>query len=247
MRQHRNYNMSIEIDGSVLDIASLVAYYKFSTGALTTDSGNGAGHTLTAVSAPSEVAGKYGTGASFITDDAYSATDHADFKPTGAFSVSTWIYSTPSATQQMIFQSFSRNTNYAGIYFSISSDGYAYIRSCKNSGTVSGTDFQTCSGSVSLDDSKWHFIVGTWDTTNLNIFVDGISAATPVAWANAPVYAATNYVRVACENRSGTNQNFSDVALTIDDLAVWNGKALTATEVLYLYGRTFDFFSFFRP
>jgi len=46
-----------EIDGSALDVASLVAYYKFTSGALTTDSGNGAGHALTAISVPTEDAG----------------------------------------------------------------------------------------------------------------------------------------------------------------------------------------------
>ena len=88
--------------------AQLKAYYRFSTGALTTDS-SGEGHTLTAISDPSEDSGGvFGYAVALDGNDAYSATDHADFKPTGNFTIGGWIKAS-SAHSACVLQSFSQN------------------------------------------------------------------------------------------------------------------------------------------
>jgi len=215
------------ITGIIAD-ANLKAYYRFSTGALTTDS-SGEGHTLTDISDPAEVAGVFGEAVSLDGNDAYSATDHADFKPTGNFTIGCWVKTSAAG---LIFQSYSANTNRAGIYLYVNGLGVR-LASAKNTGVTINTDYKQIDGNTSVVDGVWHFVVGTWDGSYLRIYTDGRNDATPVAWANAPVYAATNYVRIGCNNAAGTNGAF--LTGVIDDLFIINGTALTADEIGGIY------------
>ena len=211
----------------------LKAYYRFKEGALTTDD-SGEGHTLTAISVPVEGIGKFGSGIYLSGDDAYSATDHADFKPTGNFTIGAWVKTSTSANQ-FIFQSFSQNTKQAGIrLFVYSSSGYKIrFDSSKNTGTTVGTDYQQVISTTNVNDGNWHFAVGTWDGTYLKLYIDGTQEGGNVGWANAPVYAATNYVRVGCQNNTGTDGTFFTGSL--DDVFLFNGVALSADQIKELY------------
>ena len=222
-------------DAYSLGVPSSVAYYRFSTGALTTDS-SGKAHTLAAISVPTEDAsGKFGYAAAFAGDDAYSAVDDADFKPTGNFSISAWVKVLNNAAEAYIFQSYARNTNYAGIALSVSSAGLAVFYSAKNTGTTLHTDYEYAIGATVIDDGNWHHLIGTWDGANLKLYVDnvldGVNAT--VAWTNAPAYQATNYVRVACRNLIGGNDNF--LTGSVDDFTIFNGEALNAEEIGRIY------------
>jgi hypothetical protein len=62
----------------------------------------------------------------------------------------------------------------------------------------------------------------------MKLFMDG-KLQNSVAWANAPAYAATNYVRVGCRNVTGTNDLFFNGVL--DDVFLLNGTALTEGEI----------------
>lgn len=221
--------MSIElINHSLYDDANLKAYYRFESGALTTDS-SGEGHTLTAISDPAEDAsGKFGGAVALDGDDAYSATDHADFKPTGNFTIGAWV-KTGNTGDTVIFQSYSVNTNVAGIKLWKRDTGVCVLTSGNNTGTTAPTNYQNINGGTNIEDSAWHFVVGTWDGSNLNLYVDGASDATAVSYTNAPAYAATNYVRVGCGNLSGTNNEFFTGSL--DDVFIMNGTALSAAQI----------------
>jgi large repetitive protein len=207
----------------------LKAYYRFESGALTTDS-SGESHTLTAISDPAEDTGKWSGAVAFDGNDAYSAVDHADFKPTGNFTIGAWVKT--SVDTGGIFQSYSANTNIAGIQI-LTVSNIARLISGKNNGTVQGTHYQIIDGTTNVCDGNWHFVVGTWDGSYLRIYVDGVSDATAVSWANAPAYAATNYVRLGCRNRTGTNEIF--LTGSLDDVFILNGKALSDYEVLSIY------------
>lgn len=215
---------------SLASSANLKAYYKFESGALTTDN-SGNSHTLTAISDPAEGTGKFGGGVDLDGNDAYSAVDHADFKPTGVFSVGAWIKT--SNADQMIFQSFSQNTAWAGIFFYLSATtGYLVLASGRNTGTTQSTNWQQVVGTTSLKDGAWHHVAGVWDGSYLRIYVDG-RHENSIAWANAPAYAATNYVRVGCYNTAGSNSLF--FTGSIDDLFLLNGTALTPDQIDELY------------
>jgi hypothetical protein len=212
--------------------ASLKAYYRFSTGDLTTDS-SGEGHTLTDIGDPAEVDGVFGKAADFDADDAYSATDHDDFKPTGAFTIGLWIKKNTGGSV-FVFQSYSNSgTVFSGIYLYVTSTGEIQLVSGKNSGNVQGTDFQLVKSTTKINDNAWHFVVSTWDGSHLRMYVDGLSNATAVAWANAPVYAATNYVRIGCRCLVGTNAQF--LTGQLDDVFLLNGTALTGEQINHIY------------
>jgi hypothetical protein len=221
--------------------ANLKAYYRFESGALTTDT-SGEGHTLTAISDPAEDAsGKFGGAVALDGNDAYSATDHADFKPTGNFTIGFWIKDSAAETD-FVFNSYSYDGSvYAGILMYVNATtGYVSLFSAKNTGKVANTDMKTLTGDVNVCDGNWHFVVGTWDGSKLYLYVDGAEDAN-VAWANAPAYAATNYVRIGCRKMSAAAE---DLYLTgsLDDVFLLNGTALTAEEVkgLYIGWKTFN-------
>jgi len=207
------------------------AYYRFESGAFTTDS-SGNSHTLTDLSDSAEVTGKFGGGAGLDSNDAFSAVNDADFRPTGDFTIGAWIKASSTGVRKTIFQSYSQNTDIAGIRLLISNGGYLDLISGKNNGTTEGVNYKSCVGDVSIDDNAWHFVVGTWDGAKLYVYVDGIED-TQEAWTDAPAYAATNYVRVGCRNNDGTNEEF--LVGSIDDVFLLNGTALSGEEVLGIY------------
>lgn len=210
--------------------SSVKAYYRFESGDLTTDS-SGNSHTLTAVSDPAETTGKFNGGVALDGNDAYSIADHADFKPTGNFTVGCWVNSSTLASQRY-FSSFSQNTNFAGWWIGCNSSGYVSIVSGKNTGTVAGTDYGQVIDSVDINDGSWHIIIGTWDGSKLHLYKDGTEIGTGTTWANAPVYAATNYVRFGCYSTAGTNTAF--VTGSMDDIFIINGAAISAADALKL-------------
>ena len=221
---------------NALDLLSdplLKAYYRFENGALANDS-SGEGHTLTAISVPVEnISGRFGSAITLAGDDAYSAVDHANFKPTGNFSISAW-FKTGSTALQVIFQSFAyAGSKYAGSLLYINpATGLISFAMGKNTGAVLGTDLQIVTSAFSVIDSKWHNIVATWDGSDMRLYIDGI-LETKTAWANANAYQATNYVRIGCQNNTGSNISFFIGSL--DDVAIFNGKVLTDTEINEIY------------
>lgn len=215
---------------------SLKAYYRFSSGALTTDSKDS--HTLTAISDPAEDAsGKFGGAVVLDGNDGYYATDHSDFKPTGVFTMGAWIKTSTTTGIQNILTSFNyAASKFAGIQIRVDANKFS-LYSFRNTGISAGTDYQVVTGGTSVSDGNWHLVVGTWDGSYLRVYVDGTSDATAVAWSYAPGYQATNYVQIGYEDddTNAVGQFFNG---SLDDLFIFNGKALSATEISNLYNGT---------
>jgi hypothetical protein len=216
--------------------SSLKAYYRFESGALTTDS-SGTSNTLTAISDPAETTGKFGGGVELDNNDAYSIEDDASLKPTGNFTVGAWIKHSTSTGQHNIFASYSENTNVAGFNIGMNANAQGQKKASfiigNNTGTTPNTNYKTLAGNIIIDDNLWHFVVATWNGTTMSLYVDGLLDAS-VAWSTAPAYAATNYVRVGCVTISGVlTSNFWNGDL--DDIFLLNGKALSAEEIRSLY------------
>jgi len=151
-----------------------------------------------------------------------SAVDAASLKPSANFTIEFWVKpaSTP-ASYANIFQSYSENTNQAGIIVGLLSSNKIQFISGRNTGNVEGTDFKnlTSVNTITNDNSTWTHIACVYDSTNMYIYFNG-TLDTSVAWANNPGYAATNYVRIGCRNITGTNDFFWDGV--IDDVRLWN-------------------------
>jgi hypothetical protein len=219
------------IKSALFGKSELKAYYRFESGAETTDS-SGNSRTLVAISDPASTTGKFGNGIDLDATDAYSMTDHADVKPTGAFTLSMWG-SKASATDCVGIGNYSDSGSKEwGISLGVTSGGVARLTSARNTGSVLNTDYKRCDGTTNICDSALHFIVGTWDLATMKIYVDG-KLETSVAWANAPGYNATGQPRIGCVYYSGVNNYFWTGV--IDDVALLNGVALTAEQIRELY------------
>lgn len=190
---------------------------------------NGADTNIT-YSAGNAKFGSYGAGFNGASSKIV-LTDHADFKPTGPFTIGAWI-KTNSGSQNPVFQSYSANTNAAGFRLVHEAAGVMSLYSLKNTGTTATVDYDVATGTTNINDNAWHFVVGTWDGSWLRIYIDGVLDGQKY-WANAPAYAATNYVRIGCQNLSGADGNFFSGA--IDDVFLINGYALGETNIKDIY------------
>lgn len=213
------------------DSSALKAYYRFEASALTTDS-SGNSHTLTAVSDPADTTGVFGGGVALDSDDCYTIVDHANLKPTGAFTIGAWINLNASGSNQTIFQSYSQNSNVAGIQFVVTAAGKLNCIIGDNTGTTLNTDYKDFTANTTLSDGTTYFVVVTWDTATIRIYLNGNHDGS-VASTIVPGYAATNYIRVGAANTSGTNINFFNGMM--DDLFLVNGTALSADQIKELY------------
>ncbi|MBL0144540.1 MAG: LamG domain-containing protein [Chitinophagaceae bacterium] len=92
---------------------------------------------------------------------------------------------------------------------------------------ISGTA-PNATGTTTITDGNWHYLVGTYDGTDLKIYVDGVLEATtadvsvPMTGAN-PLYI-------------GTSAGSSKLNGSLDEVSIWN-TALTATQINNLIGQ----------
>lgn len=161
----------------------------------------------------------------------------ASLRPTGNFSISAWFKIGSTAAQRYVFDSYSQSpTNVAGIGLGLNVEGASArkigVISGKNTGagSVCTTDFCTAVSTTNVDDNRWHFAVGLWDSSLLKLYIDGVLQDTS-SWASALVYAAGNQVRIGNLFQASNAAYFSG---TIDDVHLYN-RALSAAEVMQLY------------
>jgi len=166
--------------------------------------------------------------------DAFSATDHADFKPTGAFTVGAWFKTTVAAAQNFSQSSAYTSSKLSGWWLVITAAGLVEFGSAKNTGQSYPTDYgQSSSGVTAYKDGLWHWAVGVYDGAHLNLYVDAVLCSDIQAWTSAPVYQATNYVRVGNGSDTGDSYNFFNGNL--DEVFVINGTAWNQATVTSYY------------
>ena len=194
----------------------LVSYYKLN--ANSNDSVGSNNGTDTAISYAT--AGIIGNCATFNgTTSQIAIADTTSLKPAN-ISISLWFKSTSADVSQMLVSKYSSATpkNY---YLQIYS-GTVYF------GLGNGTSFVTIASSASTyNDSNWHHLVATFDGTNLNLYINGISVATPVAMSGSLTYEATSVY-------FGANNGVGFLTGSLDELAIFS-RALSASEIAAIY------------
>lgn len=168
------------------------------------------------------------------TADGFSAVDGTDFQPTGVFTVGFWGKANSDTGLHTAFQSYSQNTNVAGWNIGINVPSIGPHKATFLIGPNTGTAYGAVVGNTTIDDGVWHWVVGVWDGSNMYLYVDGVSDATPVAWTNAPGYAATNYVRVGCE-KYNTSAEAKFWNGNLDETFILNGTAWSSSTVSSFY------------
>lgn len=160
-----------------------------------------------------------------------SIVDAASLKPSGNFTIQAWIkYTTASDNNTYLIFASRNNTGgkYSGfeLYLDV---GKVNLFSAKNTGTVSGTDFQVATSTGTVNDGAWHHIAGTYDGSNLTCFIDGVQDG-QTAWTNAAAYNATNYPRIA-ELKTDTDGDILFFDGKIDEVRLYS-VARTGANIL---------------
>ena len=201
---------------------STVAYYKMADATDETGSYN-----LTASNVDFNVQGKYGFAGKFNGTNSYLYAANSVQQPTKNFSVSCWVnfYTIKAASTGIVANFKSGGTpqigwaiaHQNGTPFQFWADGTASSNGAKAQGTtnpVAGT---------------WYNIVGTYDGTNIKIYVNGSLEGT-TAYSATP--AQTDQPLVIGRWYGNYNDYYTDGK--IDQVRIFN-KAISAAEVTTLY------------
>lgn len=108
--------------------------------------------------------------------------------PPNFLTVCAWVKTTgPDTTRNMMV--FARDGGDAGHVWQlgINSSGVTFFKVFKAEATSA-----TATGSRVITDGEWHFIMGTWDGTNITIFVDGATDGSPTALSGTAINQTNN-------------------------------------------------------
>jgi hypothetical protein len=173
-------------------------------------------------------AGKFSNAAIFNgTTGKIVVTDTALLKPTGEFTIGMWFKTSNTGAIKGLFQTYSANTNVAGILFRINASNVLELFVGKNTGTTINVDYSLFTGVTNVTDNVYHYAVFSYRNNYMQLYLDGVLEASGFSFA--PAYAATNYVRIGVSDSTGTDSNFMNGQ--IDDLYLINGYALDEKTV----------------
>jgi len=153
---------------------------------------------------------------------AVSITDATNLKPTGAFSWSMRFKTSNTGAIKALMQSWSQNTNSAGLRVSITAGNVLKWDQGNNTGTTDGTNLFSLTGTTNVCDGNWHKVTISYQGNWGKIILDGKIEV--MGFMLVPAYAGTNYVRIGCFCSSGTNGSYMNGQ--IDDCYLINGFAV---------------------
>lgn len=213
-------NASQNVTGTSLD-TGLVGLWSFDgrdISSTTAFDRSGSGNNGTLTSGPVAAIGKVGQGLRFDGLDDYVSVSTAPVLSNKPMSVSFWFKGDVSPTNYDGIMGKTTNAGWSdgwGFYF-LGSNLYYFIENY-----AANTAFSAIS-----NPREWNHVVGTWDGTNINIYINGVSGT-----ADTYTGSMTTTPNFAI-GRLGTDQfNFKG---SIDETRIYN-RALTAAEVKLLY------------
>jgi cysteine-rich repeat protein len=143
------------------------------------------------------------------------------------FSVSAWINPALDSQDHAIYGNTWSN---AGYLLRVTADNKIRFILVENGTTYNGMDSNVLS-------AGWHHIVGTWDGTNVRVFVDGVEESiTPIANGTVTTINTSAHTFIGSTGQSGSEKFFLG---SIDDVRVY-GRALPVNEVSDLFGGSCD-------
>ena len=156
-------------------------------------------------------------------DDYISVPNNSVFQLTKALSVSAWIKGNSwgsGSYANIILRKGDGNPNNWQLAVE---NGYVALG-------LDGNDGSNAHGNTLLQTGQWYHVVGTWDGSNIRIYVNGVLDNTPAARA-APINTDTRPVYLG--GRIGSTNIFNGV---VDDVRLFN-HGLDADEVTVLKAR----------
>jgi predicted alpha-1,2-mannosidase len=226
----------------------LEAHWAFDEGSGTTTANSAPdaiNNTGTLVNGTSWVSpGKIGPAALNFSDSSHpyvEVPDAADLDPTNGLTVSAWVYPLDwNGNHRIVEKGNNANgLNYGDNQYRLTAESNVlkfelYLDTANG---FSAVDVTAALPSV----NAWHFIAGTWDGTNLNLYVDNVLVATNSnAIGTLPAYGSTADAPgpLFIGNKNDSDGNSGDAFNgNIDDVRIYN-RAITAAEVAILYNQT---------
>ena len=147
------------------------------------------------------------------------------------FSVSVWIKpddATPAANEYLYYIMSAGGGGKLGFW--LDTTGKINFR-------VFSGSAKTITSTATLADNTWYHIVGTWDGNTINLYIDGASAATPVAATDAYNSTTGNTWATFGAYRFGATGASKGGWYTGEagQLAIWNNIALSESQISSLY------------
>lgn len=198
-------------------------------------SGSGYTGTLTNMSqAVSNVVGKIGQGLRFDGVNNYVSVPHnASLTPTGDYTITAWVKTSSTASEQSVVTKFDASGNYPGYLCSIGQNDGVTGSTFSVSGSVYSVAFWTGEPSSNwlvsskvVNDNVWHLVSCRLSGTTASILVDGIQIASA---ARTPERSNSGNFEIG--RRKDVGANFPGL---IDDVHFYN-RALSSAEVVQLY------------
>ncbi len=208
------------------DDPSLIGFWNLDEGTGTTAFDlSGKGHNGTVMNGPTWTTGYFGgalnlnaSGAAGTGTHYVDCGNHADFNLTSQVTVSAWVYPARAADTghecyvtkgDMTYTLKEANTN-GNVEFNIYSGGWHTA---------------TLTGRTASNNNTWYHLAGTFDGTNIKIYLNGTLSAT-TAFTGPIATSATN-VNIGRDADSGGRRYYRG---RIDDVRIFN-RALTADEI----------------
>jgi hypothetical protein len=165
------------------------------------------------------------------SDDYVSVVDNSNLRLISQGTISLWI-KPESLTQDSYagFVSKANGGNYSEVAYSFS---WRQIGNVIR-GAICGNSSQDQIDMPLLSDLNWHYLVFFWNGSYLNLYIDGLLAATPVAQTmNAPEGIGKNLKigGYTYEAAAAGNQEFSGL---IDEVRIYN-LAISASQIKEQY------------
>jgi len=185
-------------------------------------------HTATPIASPTYgETGQVGDAVLFNGTSQYATVvNHADLRPSN-LTVSAWVKT--STTQNAIlsvWDTVSGGTRY-GFRIYVDGSGSFVLEVADGTGSVQGTNWEVCESAKLVDDDTWHHVVGTFDGTDMLVYVDGVLETS----VNFPLTIGYGTPRPRIGVRDSTFygvQHYFDG--TLDDIKLYD-YAITAQEV----------------
>lgn len=216
-------------------LTNITGYWKFDEPSGNAADATGNSLTLTNTNTVTYVAGKINNAGHFVgaSSQKESRLDLSGTTAGGAITVAAWykVNTAPSASSQIVIDVASSATSpYISYILSyVDTAGTKTISFNRQKQAVAN---QAITSTQNLGTGTYHYLVGTYDGANANLYLDGTLVAGPTAISGngaGPNDANNETVVGALHSAQG-----SFATGDIDEPAVWS-RALTAAEVTSLY------------
>ncbi len=214
------------VHGSSPLLTGLISYWKLDDVSGNAIDSHTGGNNGTVTGATQGSTGKLGTSYTFGSGKYVSCGNPTNLSFTTAGTISAWIYPTALTGDKCIVSKEDYDGDLTGynLFLHEASIGVELANA-----TPDAYQFVDGTGTITIQQNQWQFVVLTWNSTTVKIYYNGTTAVKSASQTIVPISNVIDFQIGG--NAVLTTCNFIG---KIDEVGVWN-RALTQNEVLFLY------------